>query len=91
MTTAAYTDAPARPTTRRQDRTRAALAERARRAATVASAARRRYRRPALVTSSFGCGIAAAWTTFGLGAGLLALAAALFVLEYLGDDDSGDT
>lgn len=90
MTTAALTDAHARSRRWRWDRTRAALAEAARQGTTAASAARRRYRRPALVTGSFSSAVAAAWTTFGLGAGLLALSAALLALEWLGGDDSGD-
>ena len=93
MTTAALTDAHDRPQRWRRDRTRAALAEAARQGTAMASAARRRYRRPALVIGSFACGIASAWTTFGLGAGLLATFAAGLTLEFLGgdaEDDEGD-
>jgi hypothetical protein len=53
----------------------------------MASEARHRYRRPSLIISSFGCADAAAWTTFGLGAGLLALGVSLFVFEMIGDDE----
>lgn len=53
----------------------------------MASEARHRYRRPSLVISSFGCIDAAAWTTFGLGAGLLAIGLSLFTLEMLGGDE----
>ena len=90
MTTAAFTDAPDRSLRWRWDRTRAALAEAARQGTAMASAARHRYRRPALVIGSFACGVASAWTTFGLGAGLLAMFAAGLTLEFLGGDDSGE-
>lgn len=68
-------------------RARKAIAESARQAKRAASEARRRYRRPSLVISSLGCIDASAWTTFGLGAGLLALGISLFVFEMLGSDE----
>ncbi len=86
----ATTTLPARDTTALQQRWRSARTALARATATavrVASEARHRYRRPSLVISSFGCIDAAAWTTFGLGAGLLALGASLFVFEMLGGDE----
>lgn len=55
--------------------------------AKMASAARHRYRCPALVISSFGCIDASAWITFGIGAGLLAIGISLFALEMLGGDE----
>lgn len=76
-----------RPPWRSWARVRRALASRVRQGATVVSAARHRYRRPALTISGFGCIDAAAWTTFGLGAGLLTLGALLLVLEWLGGDN----
>jgi hypothetical protein len=66
---------------------RAALAEWARQGATVASAARHRYRRPALVIGSFGCIDAAAWHSLGMGAGLLVLGALGLVFEAIGGDE----
>lgn len=53
----------------------------------VVSAARRRCRRPALTIGGLGCADASAWHTFGLGAGLLVLAACFFAYETLGGDD----
>lgn len=53
----------------------------------VASAARHRLRRPALVISGFGCLDAATWHTFGIGAGLAVLGGLLLVWEFLGSDD----
>lgn len=83
--TATATD---RARTARGWRTRArALTSAIRQGATMVSAARHRYRRPALTISAFGCIDAAAWTTFGLGAGLLTLGALLLVLEWLGGDE----
>jgi hypothetical protein len=76
------------PRTHRAWRTaRSDLAKAAASIARTASEARHRYRRPSLVISSFGCLDAAAWTTFGLGAGLLALGVSLFVFEMIGDDE----
>jgi hypothetical protein len=81
-------DARTRPGWRRHAATaRTALTKGMRQGAQVASAARHRYRRPALVISSFGCIDASAWTTFGTGAGLLAIGISLFVLEMLGGDE----
>lgn len=71
---------------RRLTHVRPALAKRVRQATEMVSAARTRYRRTALTISGFGCIDAAAWTTFGLGAGLLTLGALLLLLEWLGSD-----
>lgn len=84
--TATHLDAPTHTRTWRRGRVRAALATGRRKGKLMASAARHRYRRPALVIGSFGCGVASAWHTFGLGAGLLALSAAGLVLEMLGGE-----
>jgi hypothetical protein len=67
-------------------RMRAALAPRVRQAAAMVSATRQRYRRPALTMGGFGCIDAAAWHTFGLGAGLLTLGVLALVLEWLGGE-----
>jgi hypothetical protein len=86
-------DTPTDARTPRQWRTgrmRARLAAVGSRGTQMASAARHRYRRPALVISSFSCGVASAWHTFGLGAGLLAMGAAGLVLEFLGGTDEDD-
>lgn len=40
-------------------------------------------RTAALITSGLGCLTAAAWTTFGTGAGLAAAGAGLLAIEYL--------
>jgi hypothetical protein len=45
-----------------------------------------RARTAAMSIAGFGCLTAAAWITFGLGAGLAAVGASLLVLEYLADD-----
>lgn len=66
---------------------RAALVSWASQGARVASAARRRYRRPALVISGLACADASAWHTFGIGAGLAVLAGCFFLLEFLGGED----
>lgn len=71
---------------RRLAAVRTALASSIRQGATMVSAARHRYRRPALTISGFGCIDAAAWTTFGLGAGLLVLGVLALVFEWLGGD-----
>lgn len=76
-----------RPSWRRLTRVRAALAPRVRQAAAVTSAARHRYRRPALVTSSFTSIDVSAWHTFGLGAGLLVLGLLMLVFEWIGSDE----
>lgn len=68
-------------------RARSALTAAAGRAAAMASTARARYRRPALVIAAFGCADASAWHTFGLGAGLLAMAGSLLALELLSGED----
>lgn len=68
-------------------RVRGALATVAAKGAQVVSAARRRYRRPALTIAGLGCADASAWHTFGLGAGLLVTAACLLVWEFLGGDE----
>ena len=88
----ATTTLPTRNTTRTQARwssARTALAQAYANTVRMASEARHRYRRPSLVISSFGCIDAAAWTTFGLGAGLLAMFAAGLTLEFLGGDEDG--
>ena len=71
---------------RRPTEVRTALAPRVRQAAAMVSALRARYRRTALTISGFSCIDAAAWTTFGLGAGLLTLGALLLLLEWLGGE-----
>jgi hypothetical protein len=86
-TTANPLDARTRPGRGSLTRARAALAEAARQGLKVASAARHRYRRPALVTSSFTCIDAGIWHTFGTGAGLVALGLLGLVLEMLGSDE----
>lgn len=68
-------------------RAREALATWAAQGATMASAARHRYRRPALVISAFSCLDAAAWSTFGLGAGLAVLGGLLIVFEWVTGGD----
>lgn len=68
-------------------RARKALTGVGRQGAKMASAARHRYRRPALVISAFGCLDAAAWTTFGLGAGLAVLGGLLIVFEWVTGGD----
>jgi len=56
----------------------------------AASAARRRFRRPALAAGGLACFDLAAWHTFGTGAGLLVLGACLWALELLtGDEPDG--
>lgn len=75
---------PATPPWRR---VRNALTTAAAQGAKMASAARHRYRRPALVIGAFGCLDAAAWTTFGLGAGLAVLGGLALALEALGGDE----
>jgi len=67
-------------------RTRSSLASWARQGAKMVSAARHRYRRPALTITGFGYLDAAAWHTFGLGAGLLVLGLLTLVFEWLGGD-----
>ena len=84
------TATPTRDTAQPRDRrrsARAALALAYAKTVRTAGEARHRYRRPSLVVGSFGCLDAAAWTTFGLGAGLLALGVSLFVFEMLGGDE----
>ncbi len=86
--TASTTPEPrTRTRTWRRGQARAALAAAARKGAAMASEARHRYRRPSLVIASFTAATAAAWTTFGRGAGLTALAAALAVFELLGGEE----
>lgn len=68
-------------------RARTALTSAIRQGATMVSAARHRYRRPALTIGSFASLDAAAWHTFGLGAGLLVLGLLGLVLEMLGGDE----
>lgn len=65
-----------------RNRVRNALTTAAAQGAKMASAARHRYRRPALVISAFGCLDAAAWSTFGLGAGLAVLGGLLLAFEW---------
>jgi hypothetical protein len=62
------------------------LASAAAKGTRMASAARARYRRPALVISGFGC-IDAAFYQLGLFAGLLVTGLSLFAFEYLGSDE----
>lgn len=69
-------------------RARSSLASWARQGVTVVSAARARYRRPALTTSGFACIDAAAWHTYGTGAGLLVLGVLVLVFEWLGGEDT---
>lgn len=74
-----------------RDRVRAAWHRAVPQVATAASTARRRLRRPVLVVGSFACGVASAWHTFGLGAGLLAMFAAGLTLELLSGEDEGSS
>lgn len=83
--TATSHDAPTRTRQWRQDRVRATLAEVRRRGAAMVSAARHHDWSPALTISGLGCAVASAWTTFGLGAGLLAMAASFFALDWSRD------
>ena len=68
-------------------KTRASLGAVGRRAMTVASAAKSRYRRPALVIGSFASIDLATWHTLGMGAGLLVLGALGLCLELLCADE----
>ena len=68
-------------------RVRDALATVAAKGAQVASAARRRYRRPALTIGGLGAIDASAWHTFGIGAGLAVLGGFLLIWEFLGGDE----
>jgi hypothetical protein len=76
---------PARPPWHK--RARNALTAAVTQGTTMASAARHRYRRPALVISAFGCIDTAAWTSYGPGAGLLVLGALILVIEVLGGEE----
>lgn len=84
--TALPTDAP-RTGNRAWSRARAAAVRAFGTLRNTASEARRRYRRPSLVVGSFTSAVASAWTTFGLGAGLLATSVALITLEFLSGDE----
>jgi hypothetical protein len=53
----------------------------------MASAARRRFRRPALALGGLACFDASAWHTFGTGAGLLVLGACLWAFELISGDE----
>lgn len=68
-------------------RVRTTLAKWAAQGGTMASAARHRHRRPALVISSFTSLDVSAWHTFGVGAGLLVLGGLLLVFEAIGGDE----
>lgn len=83
--TAPSHDAPTRTRQWRQGRVSAALADVRRRGTAVVSAVRHHDWSPALTISGFGCGIASAWTTFGLGAGLLAMAGSFFAFDLSRD------
>jgi hypothetical protein len=74
-----------------RDRVRATWHRAVPQVATAASTVRRRLRRPVLVVGSFTCGVASAWTTFGLGAGLLAMFAAGLALEFISSEDEDDS
>lgn len=63
------------------------LAAVGRRASKTASAARSRYRRPALVVGSFASIDLATWHTLGTGAGLLVLGLLGLSFEMLGSDE----
>lgn len=79
------TTAPASSSLRWLTGARRTVSSAAKRATTVATAARSRYRRPALVVASFGCIDAAAYQV-ALGVGLLVTGLSLFVFEMLGGD-----
>ncbi len=84
------TATPTRNATQTRDKwrgARAALAQAYAKTVRTAGEARHRYRRPSLVVSSFGCIDAAAWTTFGLGAGLLTLGLLFLAFEAIGSDE----
>jgi hypothetical protein len=68
-------------------RARAALAHVTAKGKTMCSAARARYRRPALHIAAFGAIDASAWHTFGIGAGLAVLGGFLLIWEFLGGDE----
>jgi hypothetical protein len=87
ITATTPTDARKWPRLRRWDRVRASLAAVGSRGTQMASAARHRYRRPALVISSFTCLDIAAWHTYGTGAGWAVLGALVLVFEMLGGEE----
>ena len=74
------------PVGRRLEKARTALAQGCRRGAAMVSAARHRYRRPALTIAGCGCFDVAAWHTFGFGAGLLVLGACFWFLDWVQGD-----
>jgi len=80
--TASHLDAPTRPPIPRAARVRAVLADSVRRGTQMVSAARLS---PALTIGGLTSGVASAWTTFGLGAGLAALCVAFFVFDWSRD------
>ncbi len=84
MTTAPL-NAPAQPRRWRGTRLRETLTRGGRQGKAAVSAARHHNWSPALTVSALGCGVASAWTTFGLGAGLLALMGALLALDWSRD------
>lgn len=83
-TLSARTDSEVPP---RLAKVRGRLGEVGRQVVAVASAARSRYRRPALVTGSFASIDLATWHTLGAGAGLLVLGALGLCFELLGGDE----
>ena len=74
-----------RPRKWRRDRTREALAAAGRQGTAMVSAARHHNWSPALTIGGLASGVTSAWTTFGLGAGLLALAGAFFAFDWSRD------
>lgn len=66
---------------------RDALANGVRRGVAMVSAARHRYRRPALTIAGFGC-IDAAFYQVGWFAGLLVTGLSVLVFEWLGGDET---
>jgi hypothetical protein len=84
--TATTLNARTQATSGRLARLRVALAESARQGATMVSAARHRYRRPALTISGFACMDASAFQG-GLWLGLLTTGISALVYEWLGGED----
>jgi len=82
--TALPTNAP-RTRQGRRDRMRGAWSTARRQAATAVSAARHRDWSPEQSVAGLTSGVASAWTTFGLGAGLLALMGAFFAFDWSRD------
>lgn len=68
-------------------RARKALAAATGKGIAMCSAARARFRRPALHIAAFAAIDASAWRTFGIGAGLAVLGGLLLLWEFLGGEE----